>query len=178
MPAGCSRRPHVSLKINGGQSALFSNWDWIVSIRDSNYHFCGGSILNERHIITAAHCFENRTNITSIMTVCAGTFRLSDPCHQRRTIHSVISHPLYKRATFENDIALVRLATPLDFSDYSLTPICLPSVDYTNEYPAVGTQVVFYWMGTSKNKCSSRCITTSNIEDHEQIINPLQPLTK
>jgi secreted trypsin-like serine protease len=151
---GCSRRPHISLKIHGGQSALFSNWDWMVSMRDLNHHFCGGSILNEWYIITAAHCFKNRTNITSSMTVCAGTFRLSDPCHQRRTMHSVIIHPLYNKTTIENDIALVRLTTPLDFSDHSLTPICLPSAYYPDEYPAVGTQVVSIGWGDLKSNAT------------------------
>jgi secreted trypsin-like serine protease len=161
---GCSRRPHVSLKITGGESALFSNWDWIVSIRDLNYHFCGGSIINEWYIITAAHCFENRTNITSSMTVCAGTFRLSDPCHQRRTIHSVIIHPLYKKTTVENDIALVRLTTQLDFSDSSVTPICLPSADYPNAYPAVGTQVVSIGWGNLKTNATPDVLQQATLQ--------------
>lgn len=147
---GCSRRPEVRLKINGGHSALFNNWDWIVSIRNLKDHFCGGSVLNEWYIITASHCFENGTNIKSRIRICAGTFRLSDPCHQSRRMHSVIRHPLYNKTTFENDIALVRLATPLDFSDSSITPICLPSADYSNIDLAVGAEVVSIGWGNLK----------------------------
>jgi hypothetical protein len=44
---GCTRRPGISPKIRGGQSALSSNWDWRVSIGHLNRHFCGGSVLNE-----------------------------------------------------------------------------------------------------------------------------------
>ena len=147
---GCSKRPGVSLKITGGQSALFSNWDWIVSFREPERHFCGGSILNEWYIITAAHCFENRTHIMPRIRVCAGTLRLSDPCQQSRRIYSVIVHPLYNSKTFENDIALVRLTTPLNLSDSSVTPICLPSADDPNKYPAVGTLVVSIGWGYLK----------------------------
>jgi hypothetical protein len=140
---GCSRRSSISLKIIGGSSAGLSNWDWVVSLRDvNNTHFCGGSIINEWYIITAAHCLQHKTHIIFEMTVCAGTFRLSDPCHQSRAIDFPIFHPLYDNATLENDIALVRLTTPLDFADSSLTPICLPSSDHPNEYPKVGTEVV------------------------------------
>jgi len=140
---GCSRRPSISLKIIGGSSAGLSNWDWVVSLRDvNNTHFCGGSIINESYIITAAHCLEHKTHVLSEITVCAGTFRLSDPCHQSRTMDFSISHPLYNSATLKNDIALVRLTTPFDFTDSSLTRICLPSTDHPNEYPKVGTDVV------------------------------------
>lgn len=140
---GCSRRPSISFKIIGGSSAGLSNWDWVVSLRDvNNTHFCGRSIINEWYIITAAHCLENKTHVISELTICGGTFRLSDPCHQSRTIDFPIFHPLYKSATFENDIALVRLTTPLNFTDSSLTRICLPSANHSNEYPQVGTNLV------------------------------------
>lgn len=149
----CSRRPSVSLKITGGQSALFSNWDWIVSIRNMKTHFCGGSVLNEWYIITAAHCFDKIMSIRSRIRICAGTFRLSDPCHQSRKMHSVIFHPLYNKTTVENDIALVRLTTPLDLTDDSVTPICLPSADYPDKYSTVGTQVVSIgWGNLETNK--------------------------
>lgn len=147
---GCTRRPGISPKIRGGQSALSSNWDWMVSIGHLNRHFCGGSVLNEWYIITAAHCFENITSIRSRIRICAGSFRLSDRCHQSRRMHSVILHPLYNTTTNENDIALVRLTTPLDFSDSSITPICLPSTNDPDEYPAVGTQVVSIGWGHLK----------------------------
>ena len=145
---GCSRKPDIILKISGGESALWNNWDWVVSFRISNRHFCGGSILNEWYIITAAHCLENPQYTTSKTTVCAGTFRLSEPCHQSRTMDSIIFHPLYDNTTYENDIALVRLTTQLDFSYFSLTPICLPNVNNPNDYPEVGTSAVSIGWGS------------------------------
>lgn len=147
---GCSRRPRASLKIIGGHSALFNNWDWMVSLRDMTKHFCGGSILNEWYIITAAHCFKNRTSLKSRIRICAGTSRLSDPCHQSRRMHSIIFHPLYDETTVANDIALVRLTTPFNFSDSSITPICLPSSDYPDDYPELDTQAVSIGWGNPK----------------------------
>jgi secreted trypsin-like serine protease len=139
---GCSRRPDIILKISGGKPALHGRWGWVVSLRDSNHHFCTGSILNEWYIVTAAHCLTDQLYSISKMTVCAGTFRLSDPCHQSRTMSSIIFHPLYNSSTDENDIALVRLKTPFDLSDSSVTPICLPNTNHPNDYSAVGTKVV------------------------------------
>ena len=150
-PCGCTRRPHLSLKILGGESGLFSNWDWMASIRNMNDHFCGGSILNEWYIITAAHCFDNITNLTSELTVCSGTFRLSDPCHQRRIIDYFIIHPEFNITSTENDLALIRLQTPLDLSDLSITPICLPNENSSSEDLLIETEVVSIGWGHIKS---------------------------
>jgi len=44
-------------RIVGGSTAASGEFPWIVSLRTS-YHFCGGSILNTKYIVTAAHCLQ------------------------------------------------------------------------------------------------------------------------
>lgn len=44
--------PHIV----GGTDALDGAHPYMVSLRLKNRHFCGGSIISKRYILTAAHC--------------------------------------------------------------------------------------------------------------------------
>ncbi len=43
-------------RIVGGQEAVPHSWPWQVQIKDGPYHVCGGVILSEHWVLTAAHC--------------------------------------------------------------------------------------------------------------------------
>lgn len=43
-------------KIVGGQAAKPGEFPWMVSITRRGGHFCGGSLLTNKHILTAGHC--------------------------------------------------------------------------------------------------------------------------
>jgi secreted trypsin-like serine protease len=148
-PCGCSRRPVNTARIFGGETALHDSWSWTISLRDGSNHFCGGSILNEQYIITAAQCLVKIINLSNI-TVCAGTNRLSGTCRQRREIKNVINHPSFNSHTNENDIALIQVKVPFDFTDKSIARICLPNTTYYDQYPEIGTDVIA--VGWGKNE--------------------------
>lgn len=115
-------------RIVGGINAEAMEFPFIVVIfKDGNFH-CGGSIYDEHWIITAAHCtnsFENH-----FYEVRTGLLRrLSySPAVQISIVSHVIRHSKYDRSTMKNDIALMRLKTPLSFNRW-VRPICLPSKD-------------------------------------------------
>ncbi|KAK2085838.1 hypothetical protein P7K49_035263 [Saguinus oedipus] len=44
-------------KILGGRPALERRWPWQVSVHYAGLHVCGGSILSEYWVLSAAHCF-------------------------------------------------------------------------------------------------------------------------
>ena len=48
--------PEEESRIVGGQDADQHEWPWIVSLEKSGKHFCGGSIISEKVVLTAAHC--------------------------------------------------------------------------------------------------------------------------
>jgi secreted trypsin-like serine protease len=102
--------------IIGGERAPIGAYPWQVSVGVSwiadpySAHFCGGSILSERWIITAAHCVI-RTSPAKV-SVTAGTNKLV-PGATRRNVQLIIVHRNYNSATNDNDIALMQLVDPL-----------------------------------------------------------------
>ena len=128
-PCGCSpsRPATVVSRIIGGENAQECAWPWIVSIRDNSRHNCGGTILNSRWILTAAHCFDWAQSLVGLNIVAGSLLRkpLSSNA-QVRFIFQLFSYPYYNGKTRKNDITLLRLRTPLNLTGNSVRPICLP----------------------------------------------------
>ncbi|KAF0299592.1 Phenoloxidase-activating factor 3 [Amphibalanus amphitrite] len=131
LPGGGGLAPEDN-KIFGGEDAEESEWPWMVFLiieeTDGTNGFCGGTIISENYILTAAHCFEMVTPGTTA-TVLYGVSDLTRTDVQFVIPEEVIVHPDFKRdanGAFLNDIALLRLGTGLTFSD-TVGPVCLPS---------------------------------------------------
>ncbi|CAF1384348.1 unnamed protein product [Rotaria sordida] len=91
-------------------------------------------------------------SILSNITVCAGSHRLSDACPQNRSVREVIIHHGYNNRTNENDIAIIHLDEPFDFTDRWISKICLPSTETGSQYPLAGTSVITIgWGKTGRN---------------------------
>lgn len=56
LPSACGQR-HVQGKIMGGTDAPEKKWPWQVSVHYAGFHICGGTIIHEYWILSAAHCF-------------------------------------------------------------------------------------------------------------------------
>ena len=52
----CGRPMMRQARIKGGNSAKVGEFPWLVSVRVNGGHFCGGSLINNRFVLTAAHC--------------------------------------------------------------------------------------------------------------------------
>ena len=100
--------------------------------------FCGGSLITDKLVLTAAHC------VSSILAsdlpdyfVVVGAIFINDTNPARFYIRSIITHPSYNQDTQENDIALVELASPVNFNDPNVGFVCLPPRNLTS-YPSEG----------------------------------------
>ncbi|CAF4692843.1 unnamed protein product [Rotaria sp. Silwood1] len=152
---GCGYRPvQISTsRIIGGENAIPNSWSMIVSIRGklsnsdiNGKHICGGTIINEWYIITAAHCVDQTSLIAySNITVSIGLYNQSELNHKLRSIQRIILHPLWRQGKqFSNDIALLHLSEALDFqTNPFITQTCrlrpMNSVEYITNYPLNGT---------------------------------------
>ncbi|XP_029168463.1 chymotrypsin-2-like isoform X2 [Nylanderia fulva] len=102
--------------VNGIPTSIEEN-PQAVSIRMNNQHICGGTIINNRFILTAAHCIQFRS--TQGLTVVTGTTYLNQGGVAHR-IERWVSHENYnpnypgRHAGF--DIGLIKLATPITFN--------------------------------------------------------------
>ncbi len=108
-------------RIVGGVEAEPGAWPWQVALVSSwassalAGQFCGGSLIDEEWVLTAAHCVEG-TDFGDI-DVVVGQHRLSDSDGQRIPATWWVMHPDYNDYTLDSDIALIRLAYPATLND-------------------------------------------------------------
>ncbi|XP_019718970.1 transmembrane protease serine 9-like [Hippocampus comes] len=106
---------------NGNPGATPGAWPWQVSLHRSGGHFCSGLLITDEWVLSAAHCFSTPGNVTAFVGRHSQTG--SNPNEQTRSVSLNISHPAYNSDTFDNDVALLKLSSPVTF-DY-IRPICL-----------------------------------------------------
>ncbi|XP_061397814.1 trypsin alpha-3-like [Musca vetustissima] len=102
--------------IVGGIESDITQTPYQVSVRlDTSVllHICGGAIYSPRVIITAAHCIKGR--FASNIRIVAGTSSIVDDDPGHRVI-KLIYHPGYNKKTHVNDVGLIILADPLEYS--------------------------------------------------------------
>ncbi|XP_070773579.1 transmembrane protease serine 2 [Enoplosus armatus] len=124
-----------STRIVGGSVAVSGAWPWQVSLQIFGQHVCGGSIISPYWILSAAHCFQTHSN-PGIWTVHSGGVSLNQMSFGKQ-VHKIVSHEQFDTKTNDNDIALLKLDTPLTFTR-TVKPVCLPNtgVDLTAGHQA------------------------------------------
>ncbi|KAL7834322.1 hypothetical protein SRHO_G00285690 [Serrasalmus rhombeus] len=101
-------------------------WPWFVRLEHDNAG-CGGALVSDRHVLTAAHCFDN-INHKDDWLVYVGVVRRNKRSNPYK-IKEIILHEDYDGDSIENDIALLTLSQLVQFSD-NIHSVCLPSPDH------------------------------------------------
>ncbi|XP_058495473.1 serine protease 56 [Solea solea] len=114
-------------RIVGGSPAPPGSWPWLVNLQVDGSLMCGGVLVDSSWVVTAAHCFAGSRS-ESYWTAVVGEFDITktDPDEQVLKVNRIIPHPKFNPKTFNNDIALVELTSPVVLSEH-VTPVCLPS---------------------------------------------------
>uniref|UniRef100_A0A8C5MQ03 Peptidase S1 domain-containing protein n=1 Tax=Leptobrachium leishanense TaxID=445787 RepID=A0A8C5MQ03_9ANUR len=109
-------------RIVNGEDAIPGSWPWQVSLQDrTGFHFCGGSLINENWVVTAAHCGVKTTD-----RVVLGEFdhKSSAENIQVLKVAKVFRHPQYSSLTIKNDITLLKLESSATLGD-RVKSVCL-----------------------------------------------------
>ncbi|KAM4016515.1 transmembrane protease serine 4 [Anomaloglossus baeobatrachus] len=117
---------HDKQRIIGGQDTSIEHYPWQVSLQYMGSHICGGSILNRRIILSAAHCFQMSDQQVDRWRVQCGRSTLNYLFASE--VDKIYIHTLYNLDLKPYDIAILKLKTDLTFSD-SIQPVCLPGFD-------------------------------------------------
>nr|XP_012225381.1 PREDICTED: chymotrypsin-1-like [Linepithema humile] len=123
----CATQGAPSPNIVGGRDAPNGKYPYQISLRYFGSHSCGGSILNARNVLTAAHCVVGRESTLQYLTVHAGTNRQNETGDVYQVVNVTV-HKDYSSSRFINDIALVHLKTSIKYNK-KVQPIKLATID-------------------------------------------------
>lgn len=115
--AHASAQDHT--KILGGREGSITNWPWTVALVHGGVanayrgQFCGGSLIAERWVLTAAHCLTDRAGNLKYgpgdVHVVSGRTDLLTGEGDRIPVSGYVVHPRYNPGTDDSDVALMQL---------------------------------------------------------------------
>ncbi|XP_053226372.1 trypsin I-P38-like [Podarcis raffonei] len=131
-------------KIVGGYTCQSHSVPYQVSL-NSGYHFCGGSLINNQWVVSAAHCYKSRIQVR----LGEHSLTLNDGSEQYINSAKVIRHPRYNANTLDNDIMLIKLSTQASINT-RVRSVSLPTSCVTT-----GTQCLISGWGNTRSSGTS-----------------------
>ncbi|CAL4074479.1 unnamed protein product, partial [Meganyctiphanes norvegica] len=120
----------------------FAEYPWQAAILRRNnsesIYVCGAVLIDEWHVLTAVHCLYGLHYFD--LKVRLGEWDVGSTSefykHVEFEVSGIIRHPEFYKGNLQNDIAVLRLSTPVDFdTNPHVSPVCLPTStsDYSNQ---------------------------------------------
>lgn len=150
----CGKSKYNLGMIVGGTETKRGQYPFLVALHHiaTERFFCGGSLVSSRHVLTAAHCIQNKDLPAKLgaseLVVLLGRYNLKSDRELgavRKEVTEIISHPdwHYFEEKWDADLAILVLMTTVVFSNY-IQPVCIPDDDTVESYKA-GTVVSWIW---------------------------------
>lgn len=171
----------VAPRIVGGSDASPTSHPFQVGLltkrvrNNFRAQFCGGTLVAERFVVTAAHCSDDIRSPSRVQ-VLVGTQRL-DGSGQRINVKKIYIHPGWNPENFDNDVAVWELATPVSGIPFAVLADSQPTgagtllrvtgwgtlAYQTNNYPMMLQQIDVPFVPTSNGSCGSQQGITSRM---------------
>ncbi|XP_066971123.1 serine proteinase stubble-like isoform X2 [Macrobrachium rosenbergii] len=122
-------------RISGGLDASPHSHPWIAVLFNSHKQFCGGSLIDRTHILTAAHCVAHMSQVdiqNLRVRLGAHNIRQQERTVQEYKVARVVRHKDYDSRRLYNDVAMLTLETAVRYNS-KVRPVCLDSSSNTYE---------------------------------------------
>nr|XP_013052887.2 coagulation factor X-like [Anser cygnoides] len=120
---------HPEVTEEAGSLPSACPWQAVLVEKHGSW-FCGGTILNEYFILTAAHCVTDSKELQVIVGMVDR--EEEEPSTVTHRVEKIIPNAEFDSKSFDSDIALIKLSEPITFSE-DVIPACLPEEDFAND---------------------------------------------
>ncbi|KAF0971899.1 hypothetical protein FDP41_009595 [Naegleria fowleri] len=160
-------------KVSGGTSATDNEFPHMVSIQyfssptATGIHYCGGTLISPKHVVTASHCEigltmdKIRIVMGSSSNVCSSNLAASQKCIMRG-VTRFTKHPNYDSSTIKNDIAIIELDQPVPLDGWRVTSAVV-------EGSTIPTNTQVYIAGWGRTTSSS---SVTNLQKAQVPVSP------
>ncbi|XP_058457229.1 brachyurin-like [Malaya genurostris] len=131
-------KPLPDSRVINGQEARPGQFPYQALVlsffEDDESALCGGTLLTQNYVLTAAHCVIIDSLVThGTVTLGVHNRQVEEETQQRIDFASINVHQNFSESLLINDVATIQLATPAVFNDF-VQPIDLPSVSDTRRF--------------------------------------------
>ncbi|GAB6024238.1 hypothetical protein CHUAL_008933 [Chamberlinius hualienensis] len=122
----------IRQRIVGGINAFTTEFPWLVIIKYWHMKYCSGTLINDRYVLTAAHCLHRK--LSRLFTVVINDHNINGSSSEISfKVEKIIINPNFDPITFDYDIALILLTKSVVLGP-QLRPICLPTTKQRLNY--------------------------------------------
>ncbi len=125
------------IRIIGGQDAVANTYPWMVSIQSTDgQHFCGGSLVASKYVLTAAHCIENENYANVRVVISEYDLNQQSATEETLSVKNIYMHGEYGN---DHDIALLELQSASQKQPVSMaTPAVMSSLNAGTNLTVMG----------------------------------------
>ncbi|KAM8706496.1 hypothetical protein ACLKA7_010720 [Drosophila subpalustris] len=163
----CGKKSNI--KLSNGEVTKIGEFPWLVLLKyqtSGRPFLCGGSLITDRFVLTAAHCTSNGAKLIGVRMgehnldeeedcqYLGGRRRDCLPPYEEFGIEDIRPHPNYRDNSIGFDIALIKLDRQVKFKIH-IKPICLPIESNSQDIAYDQSFYISGWGTTEKNEPSS-----------------------
>jgi len=147
---GVPNTRRASTRIVGGDEVKIGEYPWQVALLSGDspdMQSCGGTLVSDRYVITAAHCTGRDPSAIKVLIGDTSLAIANDTTRFIKDVAEIRQHRNYYDRTYENDIAVLVLSTTVDLYAYpNIKPACLPDTETVDDL--IGERAVVSGWGT------------------------------